>query len=317
MPPGWGIPTSAGGARSRRTGRTALRESPELEQRLFPQLGFRLHVLEPGQPSGLYHAESEQEDFLVLAGECLLVVEEEERHLRAWDFVHCPPGTRHVFVGTDRQCVILMTGARTDKGTILAHSPRPPLDTASRRGRDALAARGVRASFTLAAGASDCSRLAMEGGSVSRARLSAEPRRLEVGHVEEALEFYGRIFDFELRGRAGRMAFVDMGDQFVAFAQARTQPPDAHRHFGLVVDDKEVARRALQEAGVEALAPAGTSTFAIPGGDAQGCRLPRDSVYEGRERPSWHGPGRAEEEREGARGASLQGSYGQIERRLT
>jgi catechol 2,3-dioxygenase-like lactoylglutathione lyase family enzyme len=74
---------------------------------------------------------------------------------------------------------------------------------------------------------------------------------LEVGDVEEALEFYGRIFELELRGRAGRMAFVDMGDQFVALARGRTQPPDAHRHFGLVVDDKEAARRALQEAGVE------------------------------------------------------------------
>ena len=66
---------------------------------------------------------------------------------------------------------------------------------------------------------------------------------LEVGDVEEALEFYGRIFELELRGRSGRMAFVDMGDQFVALAQGRTQPPDAHRHFGLVVDDKEAARR--------------------------------------------------------------------------
>ena len=65
---------------------------------------------------------------------------------------------------------------------------------------------------------------------------------LEVGDVEEALEFYGRIFELELRGRSGRMAFVDMGDQFVALAQGRTQPPDAHRHFGLVVDDKEAAR---------------------------------------------------------------------------
>ncbi len=74
---------------------------------------------------------------------------------------------------------------------------------------------------------------------------------LEVGDVEEALAFYGRIFELELRGRAGRMAFVDMGDQFVALAQGRTQPPDAHRHFGLVVDDKESARSALQEAGVE------------------------------------------------------------------
>src|SRR3954469_6590435 len=74
---------------------------------------------------------------------------------------------------------------------------------------------------------------------------------LEVGDVEEALEFYGRIFEFELRGRGGRMAFIDMGDQFIALAAGRTQPPDAHRHFGLVVDDKEAARRALQEAGVD------------------------------------------------------------------
>jgi catechol-2,3-dioxygenase len=74
---------------------------------------------------------------------------------------------------------------------------------------------------------------------------------LEVGDVDEALAYYGQIFDFELRGRAGRMAYLDMGDQFVALAAGRTQPADAHRHFGLVVDDKEAARRALQDAGVE------------------------------------------------------------------
>jgi catechol-2,3-dioxygenase len=74
---------------------------------------------------------------------------------------------------------------------------------------------------------------------------------LEVGDVDEALAYYGQIFDFELRGRAGRMAFLDMGDQFVALAAGRMQPADAHRHFGLVVDDKEAARRALQDAGVE------------------------------------------------------------------
>ena len=76
---------------------------------------------------------------------------------------------------------------------------------------------------------------------------------LEVGDVEEALAFYGRFFDFELRGRAGGMAFVDLGDQFVALAAGRRQPPDDHRHFGLVVDDKEAVRRALEEAGVEIL----------------------------------------------------------------
>ena len=87
---------------------------------------------------------------------------------------------------------------------------------------------------------------------MARARLvGLNHVALEVGDVEEALEFYGRIFELELRGRSGRMAFVDMGDQFVALAQGRTQPPDAHRHFGLVVDDKEAARRGLQEAGVE------------------------------------------------------------------
>jgi uncharacterized cupin superfamily protein len=85
----------------------------------------------PGQPSGLYHAESNQEDFLLLAGECLLLVEGEERQLRAWDFVHCPPGTEHVFVGIgDGPCVIFMTGRRTaDKEIVYPRS-----DVASRHG---------------------------------------------------------------------------------------------------------------------------------------------------------------------------------------
>ena len=65
----------------------------------FPQVGFTLAVLRPGEPSGLYHREANQENFLVLSGECLLLVEGEERHLRAWDFVHCPPGTDHILVG--------------------------------------------------------------------------------------------------------------------------------------------------------------------------------------------------------------------------
>jgi len=73
---------------------------------------------------------------------------------------------------------------------------------------------------------------------------------LEVGDIAEALEFYGRIFEFELRGRGGRMAFIDMGDQFIALAQGRSQPPDRERHFGLVVDDKEAVRTRLQELGV-------------------------------------------------------------------
>ena len=74
---------------------------------------------------------------------------------------------------------------------------------------------------------------------------------LEVGDVDEALEFYGRIFAFELRGRVGdRMAFVDLGDQFLALSAARSQPPDEERHFGLVVDDKAAVRARLEELGV-------------------------------------------------------------------
>lgn len=79
----------------------------------FPELGFNIRYLEPGIPACLYHREGAQEDFYVLSGECILVVEEQERRLRAGHFVHCPPGTDHVFVGAgDGPCVILMVGAR-------------------------------------------------------------------------------------------------------------------------------------------------------------------------------------------------------------
>jgi catechol 2,3-dioxygenase-like lactoylglutathione lyase family enzyme len=75
---------------------------------------------------------------------------------------------------------------------------------------------------------------------------------LEVGDIDAALDFYGRLLDFELRGRIGsRMAFLDAGDQFIALSAGRTQPPDEARHFGLVVDDRAGLRRALEEAGVE------------------------------------------------------------------
>jgi lactoylglutathione lyase len=76
---------------------------------------------------------------------------------------------------------------------------------------------------------------------------------LEVGDLEKALSFYGRIFEIELRGRVPGMAFIDMGDQFLALSEGRTQPPDQDRHFGLVVDDKDAVRAALQELGAEIL----------------------------------------------------------------
>jgi catechol 2,3-dioxygenase-like lactoylglutathione lyase family enzyme len=76
---------------------------------------------------------------------------------------------------------------------------------------------------------------------------------LEVADLERSLDFYGRIFDLRLRGRSERMAFIDLGDQFLALMETRPSPPDATRHFGLVVDDKEAARQALRDAGVEIL----------------------------------------------------------------
>ena len=79
----------------------------------FAEFGINIRVLEPGQAAGLYHSESHQEGFLVLAGEALLVVEDQERPLRTWDFVHCPAGTDHVLVGAGGQpCAVLAVGAR-------------------------------------------------------------------------------------------------------------------------------------------------------------------------------------------------------------
>jgi uncharacterized cupin superfamily protein len=80
----------------------------------FEQVGINLQVLEPGQPMAMYHWENDQEDFLVLSGEGLLIVEGEERPLRQWDFVHCPALTKHVIVGAgDRPCIVVAMGSRT------------------------------------------------------------------------------------------------------------------------------------------------------------------------------------------------------------
>jgi predicted enzyme related to lactoylglutathione lyase len=76
---------------------------------------------------------------------------------------------------------------------------------------------------------------------------------LEVGDIEEALAFYGRLFEFELRGKSSTSAFIDLGDQFLALQKGRTQPADDGRHFGLVVDDKEAVRKAMAVAGIKAL----------------------------------------------------------------
>lgn len=115
----------------RPSGSECIFESPYAE---FPQFGIRVHVLEPGESNGLYHAENQQEAFLVLSGECTLLVEGEERPLRPWDFVHTPAGTEHIFVGAgDGPCAILMVGARTAPWEVLY----PVSELAARHGASA------------------------------------------------------------------------------------------------------------------------------------------------------------------------------------
>jgi uncharacterized cupin superfamily protein len=100
----------------------------------FPQLGIRLYVLGPREPMSMYHWEADQEDFLVLAGEALLIVEGEERSLRQWDFVHCPAGTKHTIVGAENApCLVLAVGAR-DRSTGPDWGGYPVNDAALRHG---------------------------------------------------------------------------------------------------------------------------------------------------------------------------------------
>ncbi len=107
----------------------------EARDNRFSDFGVNIVVLGPGQPNCMYHGENEQEDFLVLSGECLLLVEGEERPLKQWDFVHCPRWTEHVFVGAgDGPCAILMVGGRLNKGRPLPGRGRRA--QARRRGGD-------------------------------------------------------------------------------------------------------------------------------------------------------------------------------------
>jgi uncharacterized cupin superfamily protein len=87
----------------------------EAREAPFTDVGVRVRVLSPGEPNALYHAENAQEGFLVLSGECTLIVEEEERPLKQWDYFHCPAGTRHIIVGAgEGPCAVLMIGARPE-----------------------------------------------------------------------------------------------------------------------------------------------------------------------------------------------------------
>jgi uncharacterized cupin superfamily protein len=116
----------------RATGSECVFESAAYE---FAEHGFRIHVLPPGQSNGLYHRENTQEDFLVLQGECTLVVEGEERTLRQWDYFHSPPGTEHIFVGAgDGPCVLVMAGPRKREDWQVVY---PVNEVASRHGASA------------------------------------------------------------------------------------------------------------------------------------------------------------------------------------
>jgi uncharacterized cupin superfamily protein len=100
-------------------------ESPDAR---FPHFGINVHVLDPGQASGLYHAEEAQEGFLVLAGACLAVIDGQEHQLRQWDYFHCPPGTRHVLVGAgEGPCAVLMLGAPRSASLSEILYPRDPV----------------------------------------------------------------------------------------------------------------------------------------------------------------------------------------------
>ena len=90
---------------------------------------------------------------------------------------------------------------------------------------------------------------------------------LEVDSVDAALDWWSRFFEFELRGRRPRMAWIDLGDQFIALSEPRTQPPDEGRHLGLVVDDKEAVRAALAQDGIQ-VAPSGSLRFRDPWGNS-------------------------------------------------
>ena len=93
----------------------------EPESAPWPDTGVNVQIMQPGQPNGRYHSEPVQEDFLVLHGECIVILEGDERRLRQWDFLHCPPGVEHIFVGAgDGPCAVLMIGSRREQQ---AHYP--------------------------------------------------------------------------------------------------------------------------------------------------------------------------------------------------
>jgi uncharacterized cupin superfamily protein len=131
--PGWFVLNVAGVA-AERSARSGIWTMFEPLDARFEDYGINIHVIPPGEPSAVYHAEGNQEDFLVLAGECIAIVEEQERPLKQWDLLHCPAGTRHVLIGAgDRPCAVLMVGARRPDAGV----EYPASEVAARHGASA------------------------------------------------------------------------------------------------------------------------------------------------------------------------------------
>ena len=183
----------------------------------FEQYGVNVHVVKPGQANCLYHEESNQEDFLVLHGECILVVEEQERRLRQWDFFHCPPGTRHVFVGAgDGPCAILMIGARDreDRHRVSGQrGGRPPQRV--RRRDDQLRARGLprlpagepRRALRLAVGVARANVNGLLGGAAREPAAASNP--VLVVSTEQVVP----SANCGWAGRLGAGRAADLGDE--------------------------------------------------------------------------------------------------------
>jgi lactoylglutathione lyase len=121
---------------------------------------------------------------------------------------------------------------------------------------------------------------------------------LEVGDIDEALAFYGRLFEITLRGKTETSAFVDLGDQFIAFQNGRVQGPDDGRHFGLVVTDKEAVRAALLEADISAFTRSIPRLSRSMGKPDRNCGVSERSVHESTERSERHGARRFAKERQ-------------------
>ena len=138
-----------------------------------------------------------------------------------------------------------------------------------------------------------------------------QPFALEVGDIDEALAFYGRLFDFELRGRSKTSAFIDLGDQFLALQKGRIQAADDGRHFGLVVDDKDAVRHALAKAGVDPL-PGQFLDFLDPWGTHRDRQLRQHPVHQGAERAARYGALASSQEQEGHRGTYRQGDVAEL-----